>query len=465
MCHAGVPPHTEGIDMATDSEVLFSSTPPVRLFLTAAVPGAVGMLVSSLYSVLDGIFVGQFVGETAFAAINLAMPFVIVNFAFGDLIGVGSSVPISIAHGRGEREKANNVFTCACLLNVGTGLACGLFFLLAAPAIMAAMGATGELARQATVYLRVYSAFLPITSIGFAADNYLRICGRIRRSMLANVLLAVSGAVIEYVLLGICGLGVGAAALSFCVAIVLCVAVSLWPFFRGGMDLEFVQPHFSAHVIREIVSDGIPAFLENVAGRITSVVLNVALLSLGGEDAVSVYGVLMFTDGVVVPLIYGTVDSLQPAVGFNWGAKNLDRVRALERCCFVATALISAAYLAVAQLFPAQIVLVFMPGAEQGLLEEGVFALRLFSLSFVVRWLPFATQAYMVAVGQSRLASIVTVVQSLVTPVVALVALWPLGLLGLWLNMPVAALLSAVLAAGVLVLFRRTVNERMEARA
>lgn len=442
--------------MATDSERLFTQTPPVRLFLTAALPGAIGMLVQSIYSLMDGVFVGQFLGETAFAAINLAMPFVIVNFAFGDLIGVGSSVPIAIAHGRNERERANNIFTCACLLNVGTGLACGLLFLLAAPALMEAMGATGELARQATLYLRVYAAFLPVTSIGFAADNYLRICGRIRRSMLANVLLAASGAVIEFVLLGVLGMGVGAAALSFCVAIILSVCVSMWPFFRGGMDLVFVRPRFSWDIVREITSSGIPAFLENVAGRITSIVLNIALLALGGEDAVSIYGVLMFTDGVVVPLIYGTVDALQPAVGFNWGAGNHDRVRALERCCFAATALICGTYLALAQAMPALITQVFMPHATGALLDEAVFALRVFSLASVVRWLPFATQAYMIAVGQSRLATMVTVGQSLVFPLVTLAALWPLGLTGLWLNMPVSALLSAGLAVVALSVFRRT---------
>ena len=440
--------------MATDSEKLFTQTPPVRLFFTAALPGAVGMLVSSIYSLMDGVFVGQFVGETAFAAINLAMPFVIVNFAFGDLIGVGSAVPISIAHGRGERAEANNIFTCACLLNVGTGLASGLFFLLAAPALMTAMGADGELAQQAVLYLRVYAAFLPLTSIAFAADNYLRICGRIRRSMLANVLLAVSGAVIEFVLLGIVGLGVGAAALSYCIAMVLCVAVSLWPFLRGGMDLEFVRPHFTWRIVREIVADGLPAFLENVAGRVASIVLNVVLLARGGEDAVSIYGVLMFTDGVVVPLIYGTVDSLQPSVGFNYGASNFGRVRALERCCFAATAFIGAVYILVVQVAPVQITQVFMPHAEGALLDEAVLALRLFSLAFVVRWLPFATQAYMIAVGQSRLASIVTVGQALVMPLVALAVLWPLGLTGLWLNMPVASALSSVLAAWILFLFR-----------
>ena len=190
--------------------------------------------------------------------------------------------------------------------------------------------------------------------------------------------------------------------------------------------------------------------------------MNVALLALGGEVAVSIFGVLMFTDGIIIPLIYGTVDSLQPAVGFNWGAKNLDRVKALERCCFVATALLSAIYIALVLAFPSQIVLVFVPAADAAFMEEATFALRVFCLSFVVRWLPFAMQAYMVAVGQSRLASVVSVGQALVCPIIALGVLWPLGLTGLWLNMPVAAALAAILSLVVLVMFRRTVHERLE---
>ena len=88
-----------------DSPTLFSQTPPVRLFFFAAIPGALSMLASSLYYTLDGVFVGQFIGATAFAAINLAMPFVIINFSLADLIGVGASVPISIALGRGDKKK------------------------------------------------------------------------------------------------------------------------------------------------------------------------------------------------------------------------------------------------------------------------------------------------------------------------------------------------------------------------
>ena len=127
-----------------NSQKLFLETTPLKLFFTAAIPGAVSMLASALYQLIDGIFVGRFLGETAFAALNLAMPFVIINFALADLVGVGSSVPISIRLGRKEEKEANNLFSCACLMIVGAGLAVGAILFLAAPTLIRLMGAEGD---------------------------------------------------------------------------------------------------------------------------------------------------------------------------------------------------------------------------------------------------------------------------------------------------------------------------------
>lgn len=195
-----------------DSPTLFSQTPPVRLFFFAAIPGALSMLASSLYYTLDGVFVGQFIGAMAFAAINLAMPFVIINFSLADLIGVGASVPISIALGRGERKEANNIFTCACLLIHALGVLIGAALFAAAPALIRLMGADGDFAAMAVQYLRVYALLSPLTTCMFAMDNFLRISGFIRGSLALNILMSVLCAGLELLFLGVFGWGVWAAA-------------------------------------------------------------------------------------------------------------------------------------------------------------------------------------------------------------------------------------------------------------
>lgn len=163
-----------------NSEALFSRTAPLKLFFLAAIPGAVSMLASALYQTVDGVFVGHFLGSTAFAAVNLAMPFVIINFSLADLIGVGAAVPISICLGRQEKEEANNIFTCAVLMIVGTGVLIGAALFLSAPLVIRLMGADGEFAELAVQYMQVYALCSPVTTIVFAMDNFLRICGFIR---------------------------------------------------------------------------------------------------------------------------------------------------------------------------------------------------------------------------------------------------------------------------------------------
>ena len=181
-----------------NSTALFSKTPPLKLFFLASVPGAISMLASALYQTIDGVFVGQFLGATAFAALNLAMPFVIINFSLADLIGVGSAVPISVCLGKKQEQEANNIFTCACLMIVGAGVLIGSVLFTAAPLLIQFMGAEGEFADLAVQYLRVYALCSPVTTIIFAADNYLRICGYIRGSMFLNILMSVLSACLLY---------------------------------------------------------------------------------------------------------------------------------------------------------------------------------------------------------------------------------------------------------------------------
>lgn len=437
-----------------NSTALFAKTPPLKLFFLASLPGAVSMLASALYQTIDGIFVGQFLGATAFAALNLAMPFVIINFSLADLIGVGSSVPISVCLGKRQEQEVNNIFTCACLMIVAAGILIGGLLYAAAPQLIRMMGAAGEFAALAVQYLRVYALCSPLTTIIFAVDNYLRICGYIRGSMLLNILMSLLSAVLEFLFLGVFHWGIWGAALATCSGMLICALIAFIPFFRRKALLRFCRPHFHGKMIRQIIACGSPNFLNNIAGRITSILMNAILVRLGGETAVSVYGILMFADGFVQPLLYGMCDSLQPAVGYNWGAQQYSRVRAIEKCCFTASGIVSLLAVVVIVLFPGQITRLFVAGAGPDMISVSVGALRLFSLTYLTRWFSFATQSYMLAIEKPLPASLISVSTALVFPVILIGALWPLGLTGLWLNFAGTAILAAVLSVVILARLR-----------
>lgn len=205
-----------------NSKTLFTELSPTKLFFCAAIPGSIGMLASALYQIIDGILVGRILGNTAFAAVNLAMPIIFINFSLADLIGTGSSVPISILLGEKREKEANNIFTIACLLIVSAGILVGGVIFVAAPAFIRLMGAEGELAHLAAQYLRVYALCSPVITIVFAMDNYMRICGKIRKSMLLNILMSALGAGLEFVFLFVFRWGVWGAALATCIGMCVC---------------------------------------------------------------------------------------------------------------------------------------------------------------------------------------------------------------------------------------------------
>ena len=441
-----------------DSRELFAKTPPLRLFFIAALPGAVSMLASALYQMLDGVFVGQYLGETAFAALNLAMPFVIINFALADLIGVGSAVPISVNLGKGEKREANNIFTCACIMIIVAGAAVGALLYAFAPALMALMGAEGEFAALAVQYMRVYALCSPVTTIIFAVDNYLRICGYIRGSMWLNILMSALSAVLEFLFLGVFDFGIWGAALATSLGMLICVLIAFVPFLRGRALLSFTKPRFSMAMTRQIVSCGSPNFLNNIAGRITSIIMNAILVRLGGETAVSVYGILMFADGFIQPLLYGMCDSLQPAVGYNWGARAFSRVRAIEKCCFTASAVVSLGSTVLVALIPGLITRLFVSDPAPEVMEMSVTALRIFALTYITRWFSFATQSYMLAIEKALPASLISVSTALVFPVLLIAALYPLGLTGIWMNFPLTSVLAGVMSILILKKLRAGLN-------
>lgn len=438
-----------------DSKTLFTKIPVLKLFFIASVPGAVSMLASALYQLIDGILVGQVLGDTPFAALNLAMPFVIINFSLADLVGVGSAVPISISLGRKEEREADNYFTCACLMIVAAGVLIGaVLFLLAVP-LLKLMGAEGELLKLSVQYLRVYALCAPVTTIIFAVDNYLRICGKIRASMLLNIFMSLLTAVLEFVFLYIFRWGIWGAGLATCSGMFICTLIAFYPFFRGKMQLRFCRPKFSRAMIKKIVSCGSPNFLNNIAGRITSILMNFLLLRMGGAQAVSVYGILMYADGFVQPLLYGMCDSLQPAVGYNLGAGNRGRIRSIEKCCYTASAAVSLLSAAVLFFFTDIVIRMFVSEPDAGFMEMAYTAVRLFAFTYITRWFSFATQSYMVAVDRPKEAAVISLATALIFPVILIGLLWPLGLNGIWFNFAGTSLLAGILAAIILAKKRR----------
>lgn len=439
---------------------LYLKTSVMRLFFIAAIPGAISMLASALYGLFDGIFVGNILGNTAFAAINLAFPFVIINFALSDLVAVGSAVPISIALGKQNEKEANNIFTCALLMIMGAGVFMGALLYFASPYFIAFFDASEETQRLAVTYIRVYALFSPFITAGFALDNYLRISGKIKFGMWLSIIVSILTALLEFLFLFILKLDIWGAALASCISLFGYVLFAFLPFALGKYQLRLTKPKFSKKTTFQIIKCGMPIFLSNISGRVTSIVMNKALISMGGEAAVAISGIQMYLGEVLNPVIYGICDSTQPAIGYNWGAGRFDRVKKLAKCIFSASAIVSVIAFLAMWFIPDILISFFTANNDAAFTNEAVRALKIFAVSKLLFWFAFATQSYMTAVEKPFYATLISVGSTFIFPMYFIFALYSTGLTGLWLNAPLTMAMCCITSVGVLILFKKEINKK-----
>ncbi len=454
--------------MKTKTELMYASMNPWKLFFIVAMPGMVSMFAMSVYSVFEGVFIGQVLGEDAFAAVNIAMPLVMINFSLADLVGVGASAPISIALGRGDRKTANNVFTCSIILILLASVLMGGVMFFAAEPLSRMMGARDGLLETSVRYLRTFAVMGPLTTIFFAMDNYLRISGYVRYSMAINVVSNVGTIGLLALLLLYFKMDVVGSALAVCISMCCSSVAALIPFARKKALLQFVKPQFSPAMLKQIAACGSPIFLSNIAGRVTSILMNISLMTLGvkmlgeggGTTAVAAYAVLMYASDLCWPLLYGISDSLSPALGYNWGARNFDRVKKIARTGFTGTAVI--AVLSTSFLFfcPRTVASLFVDSGDVRLLELATHGVRIFCTAYIFRWVVVMTQSYLSAIEKPAQATIMSVSTALVFPVLLLGGLWSFGLDGIWANFTGVNLLAAILAGFLLVRLSKEIHRR-----
>ena len=454
--------------MKTKTEEMYAKMNPWRLFFVVAAPGMISMFAMSIYSIFEGVFIGQILGEGAFAAVNIAFPLVMINFSLADLIGVGASAPISIALGKEDYKTANNVFSCAVILNFVASTAMGCIMFFAAEPLARMMGADDVLLDTSVRYLRTYALCGPVTTIFFSMDNYLRICGHVKTSMFVNIGCNVGTLGFLTLFLIVLDMDVVGSALATCISMCTCAVVCLLPFLRGKQLLKFTKPKFSLSLFKQIGACGSPVFLNNIAGRVTSILMNISLMTLGvrmlgeggGQTAVAVYAVLMYASDLCWPLLYGIADSLAPALGYNWGAKSYGRVKKIVKCAYIGTAIIGLVSTSVLFFFPGTIASWFVNAEDVQLLKISTHAIQLFCFSYLFRWFGVTTQSYFSAIEKPLQATLISVGTALIFPVVLLGALWSFGLNGIWFNFVGVNVLSTILSFFLLCRLMKEIDKK-----
>lgn len=443
--------------MAKVSAEELGNEPVGKLLIRQAVPASIGILVMSLNVLVDSIFVGNWIGSIAIAAINVVLPVSFFIGALGMAIGIGGSSIISRALGANDKEKALKTFGNQIALTLMVTVVMVVLGLYYTDSLIPAFGGKGEIFDLAKVYYTIVLYGVPFLALCMMGNTVIRAEGKPRFAMNAMIIPSVGNLLMDYLFIYVFDWGMAGAAWATTIGYVLCLAYILYFFLSENSELDINWSHFGLNVpiIKEIGALGFVTLARQAVVSVIYLLMNNILFNLGGEAMVAVYAIigrmLMFA---LFP-VFGVTQGFLPIAGFNYGAGKYQRVRESITTAIKYAAILATAVFIGLMIFPAEIAGLFLSSRPDISAKE--LAMNTFVLEHTpaaMRWvfaaapiiaLQLIGAAYFQAIGKAVPALLLTLSRQgfFFIPLILILPNY-LGELGVWISFPIADLLATL---------------------
>lgn len=415
-----------------------------KLLVKQSVPASIGILFMSINILIDTIFVGQWIGSLAIAAVSVVLPITFLISSLGMAIGIGGSSIISRALGAQNKEKALHTFGNQFMMTLTFALVSVLLGFWFFDEVLLLFGANGEIMKPAQEFFFPVLMSVPFLALCMMGNTVIRAEGKAKFAMYAMIIPAFGNIIMDIIFIKYLELGMFGAALATAISYFLCFLFILW-FFIAKSELQFQFRHlkFEIKLVKEITSLGFVTFARQGVVSILAIIVNHTLFVYGGEQGVTVYGIinrmLMFA---YFPIL-GITQGFLPIAGFNYGAKNYDRVKETINKSILVSALLATVIFGIIFFFAEPIVHVFT--ADKGVLEITPQALILVFAATPIISLQLIGAAYFQAAGKATPALLLTLSKQgffLIPLVIWLPSYF--GILGVWIAFPIADLFATL---------------------
>lgn len=426
---------------------IFTKLPAWKLFSKCAFPNMISASFLAFYYIVDGIFVGKYLGNNALAALGLVLPFIIMSFAIADTIGVGSAVQISMKLGKNQKEEAKTMFSACIVIILAFSFLMGFIEYFLGPLLIDLLNVSKEVKELCKEILMVFALFAPITMISFALDNYLRICGKTFYSMIINIIIALSNLFFDYLFIVVLGWGVFSAALATCIGLSLGGIFGILPFLIQNLELKFTKIALSFKEFKNIIYNGSSEFFNNVSTSLFSIFANLVLLNLAGTKGVAVFSIILYINTFIISLLISMCDAMQPALSFNYAKKDIKRVKNLIIPILISAFIFSITILFIVLTFKENLISFFSKDKNKEFLDFGSHALMIFSFNYLIIWINVLSTSFLTAFNKPKSSLIISLNQNLFIPLIFLFIL-PLflNLNGVWLTPLMANIFVLILS-------------------
>ena len=425
----------------------FGTMEPKKLFVKLAIPSLISMLFSSLYMMADGIFVGKIIGSKALAAINLVFPIIMILFAVGDMIASGASVKIGIKLGEKNEKEASEIFSVALLFIFILNIIFAIIGLIFAKDIIFILIKDKELANLAYKFAYVFILFLPIIAPFFAIDNYLRICGKANMSMWINIGVSVLNIILDAIFIGYLKLGIEYAALASSLSMSIGTLILIYPFITKKVAIRFTKPKIKIKEMLGIIYNGSSEFFSNISGSIMSIIMNSFLLHYGGAVGVAAYSIVMYIESLIVPMLFGMIDAVQPVFSYNYGAKNNKRIMTFFKITCTVALSISIVTMIIIFAFPDFLVRLFSSESDIAVIDMAKKALLLYAPSYLFTWFIMTVSGVLTGLEKATESIVLMSAESIILPLLSTLVLTQfIGVYGIFVTPTISGAISVVVA-------------------
>ena len=443
--------------MGNKAATLELGTKPVgALLMQYAMPAVIAMTASSLYNMIDRIFIGQVVGPLAISGLAITFPLMNLSAAFGAAVGVGSSTAISVKLGQKDYDIAENVLGNSVTLNIIIGLAFGIICLIFLDPIILFFGASENTLPYARDYMVVILIGNIITHMYFGMNNVLRAASKPNQAMYATMFTVVMNAILDAIFILWWGWGIRGAAFATIISQAMALIWQLKLFSNPNELLHLKRGIYrlKADLVKNIIGIGISPFLMNACACIIVIFMNNQFVRYGGDMAVGAYGIANSIGVVFIMFVMGINQGMQPIAGYNYGAMQLDRVmRVLELSIIAATVIMTVGW-AIAMFIPYYCVRLFTN--DPTLIAMSIKGTRIDLLMFPVVGAQMVITNFFQCIGKVKISIFLSLSRQLLFLLPLLAILPPIfGIDGVWGALPASDLVAVIVAVIMMTIYMK----------
>ena len=419
-------------------------------------PPIVMMVFTSIYGVIDGLFVSNFVGKVPFAAVNLVMPFIMILGGFGFMIGTGGSALVAKTIGEGDRDKANRYFSMMIQLTLICGIVLSAVGIVLIRPISYLLGATDAMIEDCVVYGRVVLLFNTAFMLQNVFQTFLTTAEKPQLGLMTTVAAGVVNMALDA--LFVVGFQWGVAGAALATGISQCIGglLPLVYFLRPNSSLlRLTKARPEARTLLKACANGSSELMTSISGSIVSMLYNFQLLKFAGENGVAAYGVLMYIQFIFVAIFIGYTIGIAPVVGYHYGADNTPELKSLLRKSLLLMGIAGLLMMLLAQALAVPLAHVFV-GYDAELFDMTRHAFAIFAFSFILAGFNIFASAFFTALNNGGVSAAISFLRTLVFQMLSVLILPMLfGLDGIWWAITVAEVFACILSMTFLVAKRK----------